>query len=215
MDENLKIIYILIGSGTKPLAGYGQFEGEFIQTCERQLKNCKANNSACITHSEYKIYYQNEDNITYLIMTIPSYPMPAAVACIESMRKEFGTNLHGRNFAGVKDYGLNSELKEKLKMKYEYYTENTEIVDEKLQDLKKVMMKFKDEVVKAADALNERGDLLNEMQNKAKDLEQDSYSFKKGAIQVRRTECKKKAIYIVVIIVIIAIIIGIIVAIVK
>jgi t-SNARE complex subunit (syntaxin) len=76
-------------------------------------------------------------------------------------------------------------------------------------------MKFKEQVVKAADALNERGDLLNEMQNKAKDLEQDSYSFKKGAIQVRKTECKKKAMYIIAIIVVIAIIIGIIVAIVN
>ena len=41
------------------------------------------------------------------------------------------------------------------------------------------MMKFKDEVFKAAESLNERGDLLNEMQNKAKDLESDSYSYKK------------------------------------
>ena len=136
MDEDLKIIYILIGSESKPLAGYGQFEGEFIQTCEKQLKNCKKNNSACITHSEYKIYYQNEDNITYLIMTIPSYPMPAAVACIDSLKKEFGPDLSSRDFEGMKDYGLNSELKEKLKMKYDYYTENTEIVDEKLEDKK-------------------------------------------------------------------------------
>ena len=34
----------------------------------------------------------------------------------------------------MKDHGLNSELKEKLKMKYDYYTENTEVVDEKLKN---------------------------------------------------------------------------------
>ena len=213
MDEELKIIYILIGSESKPLAGYGQFEGEFIQTCEKQLKNCKKNNSACITHSDYKIYYQNEDNITYLIMTIPSYPMPAAVACIDSLKKEFGPDLSGRDLEGMKDYGLNSELKEKLKMKYEYYTENTEIVDEKIEQLKNVMMKFKDEVVKAADALNERGDLLDEMQAKADDLVKDSYEYKDKATQVRKTECKKKVIYIVVIAVIVVVIIGIIIGI--
>ena len=88
------------------------------------------NNSACIAHSDYKIYYQNEDKITYLIMTVPSYPMPATVACIEGLRKEIGAELSGRDLEGMKDYGLNSELKEKLKMKYDYYTENTEIVDE-------------------------------------------------------------------------------------
>ena len=210
MDEDLKIIYILIGFESKPLAGYGEFEGEFIQICERQLKNCKENNSACITHNDYKIYYQNENKITYLIMTVPSYPMPAAVACIEGLRKEIGAELSGRDLEGMKDYGLNSELKEKLKMKYEYYTENTEIVDEKLEELKKEMMKFKDEVVKAADALNERGDLLEEMQAKATNLVNDSYEFKDKATQVRKTECKKKVIYIVVIAVIVVVIIGII-----
>ena len=49
-------------------------------------------------------------------------------------------------------------------------------------------MKFQDEVFKAAESLNERGDLLNEMQNKAKDLESDSYSYKKTAGDVRKLE---------------------------
>ena len=35
-------------------------------------------------------------------------------------------------------------------------------------------------------------DLLNEMQNKAKDLEGDSYSYKKTAGDVRKLEFRKK-----------------------
>ena len=35
-------------------------------------------------------------------------------------------------------------------------------------------------------------DLLNEMQNKAKDLENDSYGYKKTAGDVRKLECRKK-----------------------
>ncbi len=92
MYEDLKIIYILIGFESKSLAGYGEFEGEFIQICERQLRNCKTNNSACITHKDYKIYYQKEDKITYLIMTVPSYPMPAVVACIEGFERKSALN---------------------------------------------------------------------------------------------------------------------------
>ena len=46
------------------------------------------------------------------------------------------------------------------------------------------------------ESLNERGDLLNEMQDKAKDLESDSYTYKNNAIKVRKTECCKKATYI-------------------
>ena len=126
------------------------------------------------------------------------------------LRKEIGAELSGKDLEGMKNYGLNSELKEKLKMKYDYYTENTEIVDEKLEELKNVIMKFKDEVVKAADVLNERGVLLEEMQAKATNLVNDSYEFKEKATQVRKTECKKKIIYIVVIAVIVLVIIGII-----
>ena len=195
-DEDKKIIYILIGSGKKPLAGYGIYKGDFIQICEKQLARCKENQSACINTGSYKIYYEYKDKVIYLLMTMPIYPLSAAVSCIESLKKEFGKDLQGRNFNAIGDYGLNIELQEKLKMKFEYYNENTEIVSDSLQGLKNEMMKFKDEVFQAAESLNERGELLNEMQNKAKDLESDSYTYKRNAIKVRKTECCRKATYI-------------------
>ena len=195
-DDDKKIIYILIGSGRKPLAGYGLYKGDFIQICENQLGRCKQNQSASINTGDYKMFYQNEDNVTYLLMTMPIYPLSAAVSCIESLKKEFGSDLHGRNFNAIGDYGLNIELQEKLKLKFQYYNENTEIVSDSLQGLKNEMMKFKDEVFKAAESLNERGDLLNDMQNKAEGLETGSLSYKKAAEEVRRAECRKKACYI-------------------
>ena len=195
-DEDKKIIYILIGSGKKPLAGYGIYKGDFIQICEKQLARCKENQSACINTGSYKIYYEYKDKVIYLLMTMPIYPLSAAVSCLESLKKEFGKDLQGRNFNAIGDYGLNIELQEKLKMKFEYYNENTEVVSDSLQGLKNEMMKFKDEVFQAAESLNERGELLNEMQNKAKDLESDSYTYKRNAIKVRKTECCRKATYI-------------------
>ena len=206
-DDDKKIIYILIGSGRKALAGYGLYKGDFIQTCENQLGRCKQNQSATINTGDYKMFYQNDDNVTYLLMTMPSYPIAAAVSCIESLKKEIGPNLHGRNFNACGDYGLNSELQPKLKLKFEFFNENTDVVSDQIQGLKSVMMKYKDEVFKAAESLNERGDLLNEMQNKAKDLETDSYSYKKNAIKVRKTECCKKATYIGIIVGIVAVIV--------
>ena len=193
-EDDKKIIYILIGSGRKPLAGYGQYKGDFIQICENQLGRCKQNQSASINTGDYKIFYQNENNVTYLLMTMPVYPLSAAVSCIESLKKDLADVLTGRNFNAIGDYGLNNELQEKLKMKMEYYNNNTEIVSDSIQGLKNEMMKFKDEVFKAAESLNERGDLLNEMQNKAKDLESDSYSYKKTAGDLRKLECLKMLI---------------------
>ena len=155
-EDDKKIIYILIGSGRKPLAGYGQYKGDFIQICENQLGRCKQNQSASINTGDYKIFYQNENNVTYLLMTMPVYPLSAAVSCIESLKKDLADVLTGRNFNAIGDYGLNNELQEKLKMKMEYYNNNTEIVSDSIQGLKNEMMKFKDEVFKAAESLNER-----------------------------------------------------------
>ena len=73
------------------------------------------------------------------------------------------------------------------------------------------MMKYKDQVFQAAESLNERGDLLNEMQNKARDLETDSYSYKNNATKVKNAECRKKATYIGIIVGIVAVIVLIIV----
>ena len=192
-DDNKKIIYILIGSGRKPLAGYGQYQGEFIQVCEDQLGRCKSNQSACINTGDYKIFYMNENNVTYLLMTMPIYPLSAAVACIESLKKELADELGKINFNDVGDYGLNNKLKEKLRLKLEYYNENTDIVSDSLQNLKNKMMEYKDEVLKAAESLNERGEYLNEMQNKASDLENNSFKYREHAEDVRRKECRKKA----------------------
>ena len=192
-DDYKKIIYILIGSGRKPLAGYGQYQGEFIQVCEDQLGRCKPNQSACINTGDYKIFYMNENNVTYLLMTMPIYPLSAAVACIESLKKELADELGKINFNDVGDYGLNNKLKEKLRLKLEYYNENTDIVSDSLQNLKNKMMEYKDEVLKAAESLNERGEYLNEMQNKASDLENNSFKYRDLAGDVRRKECRKKA----------------------
>ena len=210
-DENKKILYILIGSGPKPLAGYGEKTGDFVRECENQLGRCQKNKSASITFENCKIFYENVDNVTYLLMTMPAYPLSAGVSCIESLKKEFSTELHGRNFSVVDNYGLNKEMKQRLKMKFDYYNENTEIVSEKLENLKGVMNQYQVQVSKAAKELNERGELLNEMQNKARDLENDSFNFKKGAIKVRKVECSKKVWSIVAIIVVILIVVLIIV----
>ena len=137
------------------------------------------------------MFYQNENNVTYLLITMPIYPLSVKVLCIKNLKKEIADELSGRNFNAIGDYGLN-ELQEKLKLKLEYCNENTEFASDSIQGLKNEMMKFKDEVFKAAESLNERGDLLNEMQNKAKDLESDSYSYKKTAGDVRKLECHKK-----------------------
>ena len=210
--ENKKLLYILIGSGSKPLSGYSDQTGDFILLCESQLERCQKNQSASITSEHFKIFYENIDNITYLLMTTPEYPIAAAVSCIESLKKEFSDDLHGRNFSTLDNYGLNNEMKQKIKMKFEYYNKNTEIVSENLESLRDAISQYHQEVLSAAKELDERSKNLEELQSTAQGLENGSYNYAKAAFRVKKKECCKSVWTKVAIAAIILIIIAIILA---
>ena len=213
--EGEKIIYILIAYGEKPLAGYSPYKGDFIMECEQQMKQCKPNSSAAFVFENYKICYQNVDNITYMVMTSKTYPNPATVVCLDSMIKDYKEKFISRNLSQLKNHQLDNEFKDSLKQKFDYYTEHSDIVDQKVQDLKEVMMQFKEQVFQAKDDLVQRGEELNKLDAQSETLVQDSFSFKQGAINVRKTECRRKMWYIIVLAVAIIIIVGIIIWIVS
>lgn len=192
MSDEKNLILIMIGSGKKPLAIYTPFKGEFIQICELTLKQVTPNGSASINCGEYLIYYINENNITYLIMTMPTYQKATAIGCIESVQKELKDILYGKNLDNIEEYGLNNELKEKLKMKYDYYNENTQVTSEALERLKIELNKMKDEVFKANEELMKRNDKLQEMEVKANEMAEESETYKKNAFKVVKTESKRK-----------------------
>lgn len=189
------IIYILIGTGNKPLASYSQYKGEFIQTCEKHLTEVQPNKSAGLNYNDYFIYYLNEDNITYLIMTSTIYPKNTAVACLESLRKEFRNDLVGIDFSSVQPYGLSNQLQDKLKMKYDYFTENTNITSESLENLKLEIKNMNKEVDKAREELIKRGEKTGQLVEKSYELKDASNSYRQGAIKLRKATSKRK-IYI-------------------
>ena len=200
------ILYILIGYGPKPLAGYGLYQGEFIDICEKKLKKVEQNKSANISTSDYRLYYQNVETITYMIMTLPSYPMGAAIACLESMQKEFGLDILSKELENIEEYGLNSEFKQKLKMKFEYYETHPEILNETTHSLKEGIKKLHKEVIDAQNALYQRESLVSDIQDKAEGLGDVSDTFRINARGVRKAECCKKCRYCFVVIAVIAVI---------
>ena len=207
MSEN-KIINILIAKGKKPLAGYSEHTGDFVQTCESMLSKVKKESSAAIILGNgYTIFYINENDITFLLMANSLFPKATAIGCIESIKKEFQSAFIGRDFESEQEYGLDEDFKEKLKMKYEFFNENTEVSSEAVANLKVEMMKMKDEVIQASGLLNERGGNMDNMAKKAESLASSSVSMVKGAKHVKKVENRKK-IYICIGIILAVLIIG-------
>ena len=197
MTDSSIIIFILIGTERKPLASYSQFTGEFISSCEKHLAEVKANNSAALNCQDYLIFYLNQDNITYLLMTGTTFPKNTAIACLESLEKALGNKLFGIDLNSVSPYGLSDQLNEILKNKYDYFNKNQGVTNETLQNLKEKMLNFNEEVNKANQALIERGEKMGELQCKSNELKEASSSFRQGAIKVRKATSKRKVgIYI-------------------
>jgi hypothetical protein len=193
MSEKPKIINILIAKGQTPLASYSEHTGEFIQQCETILNEVHENKSASINlNNGYIIYYINENEITFLVMADSLFAQETVIACIESVKKEFQSTYPGRDFDSEREYGLNDEFQNKLKMKYEYFNENEGTTSEVIQKLNTEMNKMKTQIIEAQFSLQERGDNINRTSEKASELLKESESHKSNAIKVRKGESKKK-----------------------
>ena len=193
-----RIIYALVAMGVKPLAGYSNFTGTFDQVCINYLKNIGPDTSAAVKlDSDYIIYYINENNITYLIMTESIYPKEAALGCLESIKKEFQSMYQNRSFDSEENFGLNDEFKVKLRMKFDYFNANTDVSNEALGQLKDEMCKMKDEVLNASGLLNNRGEKLQVLDEKADALSSASNNYYKSSKRVKRAECMKRVKYYV------------------
>ena len=191
MSSN-SIIYALVGYGEKPLAAYSEFKGTFHKTCQNYLHSVENNSSGGYKLDDYFIFYLNENGITYLIMTDMKYSKGSALACLESIKKEFVSTFPDTDFESAEEFALNKEFKPKLKMKYDYYNENKDVINESTQKLMDEIFKMKDDVINASDLLNERGDKLSEVKDKAGNLAEHSYKYKSAATKVKKSTSRKK-----------------------
>ena len=197
MSSNSSIIYALVGYGGKPLASYSEFKGTFQKTCQNYLHSIESNSSGGYRVDDYFIFYINENGISYLIMTDYKYSKGAALSCLESIKKEFLSSFADVDLDTVEEFGLEKEFKPKLKMKYEYYNENKEVINESTQKLLDEIFKMKEDVINASDLLNEREDKLNTVNNKAENLAENSYKYKASATKVKKSTQKSKTFIII------------------
>ena len=187
------IIYALVAKGVKPLSGYSNFTGTFDQICLNYLKNIGPDTSAAVKlDNGYIIFYINEGNITYLIMTGSSYPKEAALGCLESIKKEFQSVYGDKNLDMVQNFGLNDEFQTKLRMKFDYFNTNKDVSNESLALLKDELNKMKDEVIEASGLLNDRSDKIKVLDEKSDALSRDSNTFYRQSKRVKRSELMKK-----------------------
>ncbi len=172
-----KIIYALIAKNEKPLVEYSNYTGTFNQICLNYLKKIDSETSKAIKVDNYILFYINEQGITYMIMTGKLYKKESAIGCLQSIQREFTSTFEGRDFDGELNFGLDDEFREKLKLKFNYFNENQDVSDDKLEILKEQLNLMKDEVLEASGLLDERGEKIKVLDEKAEKLSRESYSY--------------------------------------
>ena len=201
------IIYTLIGYKDIPLAGYSEFKGEFQKLCHDYLSKIDPNSSGGYKINDYFLFYINENNISYIIMTDVHYSKNTALTCLESIKKEFTAVYPNPNFEGAENFSLNKEFRPKLKMSYEYFNENKEVLNESSSKLKDEIFKMRDDIFETYDLLDQRGGKLAAVNDKAEALKEQSVHFHKAAKKVKKSESHRK-IYIIIGIILAFLVIG-------
>lgn len=192
------IIYALIGYKDIALAEYSEFKGEFQKICREYLSKIDSNSSGGYKINDYFLFYINENNISYMIMTDPLFSKDTAIMCLENIQKEFTGTYNDLNFEGKENFCINKEFKPKLKMSYEYYNEHRdELNGAATTKLKEEMFKMKDDILDAYGLLEDRGGLLEAVNTKAEKLEEKSKDFHRAAKKVNKSESHKKVYLIV------------------
>ncbi len=80
-------------------------------------------------------------------------------------------------------------------MKFEYFNENKDVSDDKLEKLKNEMGKMKDEILEASGLLSERGEKIQVLDEKADILSRDSNTYYIQSKRVKKAELMKKIKY--------------------
>ena len=211
-DIEKTIIYCLIAKNDKPLAEFSHYTGTFSQACLNYLKKIEPNTSKAVQIDDFTLFYINENSISYLILAGKFYQKEGAIGCLESIKREFNETYVGRDFDGELAYGLSDEIKEKLKLKIDYFNENPEVSDDKIEKLKEQMSLMKNEIINASGLLDDRSGRIQVLDNKAEILSRDSNTYYRQSKRVKQAEkCKKIKYYCgiaLIVLVVIYIIIG-------
>ena len=211
-DIEKTIIYCLIAKNDKPLAEFSHYTGTFSQACLNYLKKIEPNTSKAVQIDDFTLFYINENSISYLILAGKFYQKEGAIGCLESIKREFNETYVGRDFDGELAYGLSDEFKEKLKLKIDYFNENPEVSDDKIEKLKEQMSLMKNEIINASGLLDDRSGRIQVLDNKAEILSRDSNTYYRQSKRVKQAEkCKKIKYYCgiaLIVLVVIYIIIG-------
>jgi len=190
-----KLLYSMVarhggaaGSNARPvvLSEHTAATGNFQTVARRILEKVpNKDTKATYTYEQHVFHVMVDNAIIYMVMMklTPDQKKRQPFAFLDDVRKNFKKQF-GANIATVTPNDVYESFAPQLQKGMEHFsnttgTEQTEQIQSQIEDVKGIMVENVDKIL-------ERGEKLSLLVDRTKDLNEESYTFKKQAVELKR-----------------------------
>jgi len=196
----MPIIHALVARGTSVLAEYTPNAGYFPTTTRVVLSEISSEDTkmSCV-YEQCVFHYIVEDKITYMCMCDDGNKKRIPFAFLEDIKDKF-VSMFGSKAATAIAFSMNSDFGKVLQKQMEYFNspagDTFASVNNKLDDVKNVM-------IQNIDIVLQRGEQLELLVDKTENLQQEALKFQKSASNLKSAMIWKRVkIYFVIFLVV-------------
>ncbi|KAJ3442352.1 snare protein [Anaeramoeba flamelloides] len=199
------IIYALISRDSSVLVEHTNSKGNFVNAALQILEKIDAHESNKVSYiyDSFYFHYVSEDGFVYMCMTSDSFKRRIAFAFLEDIKNRFSQKF-GSTAKNANRYGLQDGFGSDLRTQMDYYSTSPNAdkiskVKVEVEEVKKIMVQNIEKVI-------DRGQKIDLLVDKAEQLNEDAFTFRRNAVKLKRHMWYKNAkLMVILIIVIIAI----------
>ena len=196
MSSKVSIIYTLIARGNKiVLADFTEYSGNFQQISLIMLGKIKKNSKCEIQYNEYKFYYEDENDVTYLCMG-ENLETDVAFSYLSDLKRAFLTTYDIKEVLKSYSYQL-KDFSSKIRQLARGYEMNP---TSKLSQLKDRITETSTILHDNVEKLLQRNERLNIIAQKSSRLMETSDDFVKNIQEIKRRQKMKQYKYIAMIV---------------
>jgi hypothetical protein len=204
--SKVSIIYTLIARSSKiVLVDYTEYSGNFQQISLMMLNRIKKNSKCEIQYNEYKFFYEDDNDITFLCMG-ENLDTDVVFSYLSDLKKSFLTTYEMRIIQNAYSYQL-KEFSHKIKHLAKGYETNP---SSKLMQLSDKVSQTSAILHENVGKLLQRSEQLNIIAQKSNRLMETSDDFVKNIQEIKRRQKMKKYKLIAMILIVVSLIIGLI-----
>ncbi|KJE97732.1 vesicle-associated membrane protein [Capsaspora owczarzaki ATCC 30864] len=200
----MSIIYSLVSCGSTILAEYTDKTGNFTTITQTILDKIPPQNAKMTyVYDRHLFHYIAEDGFVYLCMADEAFGRRVPFAFLLDVKSRFESTYKARARTAFA-YGLNRELAPILKQQMEYYSQNPN--SDRINQVRNEIAQVKDVMVQNIEKVLERGERIDLLVDKADNLNQAAFQFKKSSTKLKRNFCWQNARLTIIIVIVVAVI---------